>query len=745
MASAYGILQELDRGFVEGWADLCEYTLSRDLHISAVLGTRKARAVASAYQILPAETTDPAKTGLADAAAAFISDRLSAMSGLRQTFFSIMDALVVGFSAHEIQWILSGNECVPESITWVHPRRFRYDDEWNLRLYDSGARKPSTGGGEMTGVGEALLPDRWLVHYARSGGGYPSTYGLMRSLIWKYIEAHQVDKSWIFALERHGQPLLTTTVPKNTTSAIKEQQLRMLQNLSYDSVAVFEEGATINVVGGPAAIGNGATFEAFLKHTHDEITVFVLGASDLVNPGINGSQAAVGTRLSATADIIRDVDAMNFWDTLQAQLFLPMLRYNTHLFGGVIPPVPYGRFEYQLEQAAPVEPPQPSFSIATTDATVQIPSTPITGKDLMDAIEAKASTPASTITGKDVMDAVGKLALDKEPVVSSLTRSGVEQRKRTTSKFEYEFGDELDLDMADYIEMSAPSRGAYRKNLGKPEALTRSATSKLAKELGSSIETLGSKIGKCESESDAANVIHEMRESFISADAKALVWQSVAKSLMSGQMAVHAYDVGVASAFSTGGKPFLQRPWEEAIAEFQKQPFYNERTFQRIISLAVERGAVFEDSMMEQLQEKVRALVTTAMEEGTTFKEFGESLSDYSTSLGIDPPNPSYLKMAFRTNINSAYSAGRKEAIEEIKDERPYWRFMSVRDGNVRHTHAMLHGATFRVGNPDTDRLMPTLDFNCRCVAVSVKDPGDSVVYTDSSKFLAAINPEFSK
>jgi SPP1 gp7 family putative phage head morphogenesis protein len=339
------------------------------------------------------------------------------------------------------------------------------------------------------------------------------------------------------------------------------------------------------------------------------------------------------------------------------------------------------------------------------------------------------------------MAEISTVRAENNPVVSSLTRSGDEQRKRTTSVFSAEIDD---LDMADYLAMSATTRGAYRKSLGKPEALTRAVTHQLAKDLAEPIGELGRKLGNCESEHDAATVIHEVRDSFLPKQAREMIRQSIAKSIMAGQMAVHAYDAGSAISFSAD-RPFLQKPWDDAIAEFKKQPFYNEKTFERIIAMAQERGAVFDSSMIEQIQAKVRALVTQAMIEGTSFKEFGASISDFSTSLGIDPPNPSYIQMAFRTNINSGYSAGRKEAIVELKNERPFWQFLTVADGNVRDTHATLHRAVFRVGNPDTDRLMPTLDYNCRCVSVSVKDPGRFTVYDNSSKFVAAINPEFSK
>jgi len=84
-----------------------------------------------------------------------------------------------------------------------------------------------------------------------------------------------------------------------------------------------------------------------------------------------------------------------------------------------------------------------------------------------------------------------------------------------------------------------------------------------------------------------------------------------------------------------------------------------------------------------------------------------------------------YAKMAFRTNFNTAVTAGRFRQSQDpdIKKVVPCFRFDSVGDADTRHNHDLLDGKIFRVDNTIWNRIAPPLGYNCRCDVTPISIP----------------------
>ena len=76
-----------------------------------------------------------------------------------------------------------------------------------------------------------------------------------------------------------------------------------------------------------------------------------------------------------------------------------------------------------------------------------------------------------------------------------------------------------------------------------------------------------------------------------------------------------------------------------------------------------------------------------------------------------------YAKMAFRTNLNTAVTAGRFRQVQDqdIRAVIPAFRFDSVGDGDTRDNHDAADGLIFAVDNPIWNKIAPPLGYNCRC------------------------------
>ena len=169
-------------------------------------------------------------------------------------------------------------------------------------------------------------------------------------------------------------------------------------------------------------------------------------------------------------------------------------------------------------------------------------------------------------------------------------------------------------------------------------------------------------------------------------------------------------------------KPFLDLPWSDAIESFKARGLVSETDFETLLGDYAQRSAVARQLMLEQVQSEVMRHLTDAIAKGETFPEFADKVTELTGSLGLSPAKPSYLQMVFRTNVQSAYGAGRFKAITNprIAQSRPFVQYRTVGDARVREEHAVLDGHTYAVDDPVWLRVAPPNSYNCRCSVVTL-------------------------
>lgn len=137
----------------------------------------------------------------------------------------------------------------------------------------------------------------------------------------------------------------------------------------------------------------------------------------------------------------------------------------------------------------------------------------------------------------------------------------------------------------------------------------------------------------------------------------------------------------------------------------------------------------------------IRTAVETAIAEGKAFAWFKKELTPLLQAKGwwgkqehLNPEtgeislvqlgSPWRLQTIYRTNLQTAYMAGRWQAQIENVDDRPFWQYVAILDGKTRPSHRAMNGKVFRYDDPIWQYLYPPNGWGCRCrvVALSAAD-----------------------
>lgn len=145
-----------------------------------------------------------------------------------------------------------------------------------------------------------------------------------------------------------------------------------------------------------------------------------------------------------------------------------------------------------------------------------------------------------------------------------------------------------------------------------------------------------------------------------------------------------------------------------------------ERTARRIAELYSKgRVLAFARAAEEAVTQRVAKLITDAVADGITELEAGRFIAMEANEIQARTSDwtDAYARMAFRTNVNTAVTAGRfrQAQDQDVRAVIPAFRFDAVDDSDTRDNHAAADGIILRVDNPAWNRIAPPLAWNCRC------------------------------
>ncbi|WP_024302233.1 phage minor head protein [Pseudogulbenkiania sp. MAI-1] len=172
-------------------------------------------------------------------------------------------------------------------------------------------------------------------------------------------------------------------------------------------------------------------------------------------------------------------------------------------------------------------------------------------------------------------------------------------------------------------------------------------------------------------------------------------------------------------------------PPEEAIRYFEGKGYAIGFKWQDVWAEAHARAFTVAGITKLDVLTDIRGALTEAIKNGETLADFQNRLQPLLEAKGwwgkgrvVDQDtgeihgkrlNPRRLETIFRTNLQSAYMAGRYQEQLANAEARPYWEYVAVLDNRTRPAHRNLHGRVFRYDDPFWQRFYPPNGWNCRC------------------------------
>lgn len=214
-------------------------------------------------------------------------------------------------------------------------------------------------------------------------------------------------------------------------------------------------------------------------------------------------------------------------------------------------------------------------------------------------------------------------------------------------------------------------------------------------------------------------------------------------------------------------------PNKEAIVHFNGKTLLTAESYLDVKAYEHALAFTVAGLMDEDLLKDVRDAVASAMENGTDFREFKRTLKPYLMAKGwlaetlndgtqqLVAGSNRRLRTIYSTNLQTAYSAGQWERIQQTKEFLPYLQYMPSVSENPRLSHKRYYGLCRPADDAIWQSIMPPNGWGCKCwvkqltkrqaqkVGISEKTELDTQEYTNpktgkTSDVPMGIDPSFN-
>jgi phage gp29-like protein len=257
---------------------------AEDPRVYSALQKRMGALAAYPYQ-LDAATKDPA-----DVAAKELVERALTSFPTQRVVKDLLQAINKGFSVVEIMWDVVDGEIMPVGAYRRDQRRFRFGQDYKLRLIDWNDLIYGTP-----------VPDRkFVVHTHDRHDGDPYGRGLGVMLFWLALFKRQNLASWLVHNDKFASPTAYGKHAPEASQEVKDALLSSCSALAIQTAVITDNQTSIELLQAQNA-GGADTYGALKESLNDDISEVVLGSTFAANAGAldggSGARADTDDRL----------------------------------------------------------------------------------------------------------------------------------------------------------------------------------------------------------------------------------------------------------------------------------------------------------------------------------------------------------------------------------------------------------------------------------------------------------------
>ncbi|XPV77679.1 MAG: phage minor head protein [Desulfovibrio sp.] len=159
---------------------------------------------------------------------------------------------------------------------------------------------------------------------------------------------------------------------------------------------------------------------------------------------------------------------------------------------------------------------------------------------------------------------------------------------------------------------------------------------------------------------------------------------------------------------------------EEAFKYWNSKKPVTRAEFDQLSDSARERAFVVSGlSRLDQVS-SIHSAIEKAIDNGETLQSFKKRIAGTLDSAGWGGETAHRIENIYRTNMQTAYMAGRYGSLKKAAKTRPYWMYDAVGDRQTRPSHAVLDGKVYPADHPFWEKFYPPNGFFCRCDVISL-------------------------
>lgn len=591
--------------------------------------------------------------------AEFIREEIQSLEKVEEIFLDLLDAIGKGIAISEIIWKVEDGKVRVSDIKSKHQKNFLWDENDILKIITKDHPQ-----------GMELIPNKFIVHKYKAKSGHSARAGVLRVIAWMYLFKNYTLKDWISFCEVYGMPLRLGKYSQSASENDKTALMQALVQIGTDAAGMVPDGTEIEFIEA-AKTSSSSVYETLARYCDEQISKAILGQTLTSDSG--GSHAQSKTHNEVRHDLTA-ADCKALAATLRQDLIRPLVLFNF----GEDRRIPYIKFDF--EEAADLKETVDIYRTLICDIGL-----PVSREHLY----KKFSIPKPE---------------DEETIVSP---NGF-QSEQTPRALKAELLEDSEEWEKLILTAKKKDQSEIDKLIDKARELGKDGFESIDRYLKSLSEKELTEIVKELKDTDRLSEVIAEDKTLANVLADATLLANLKGRTIEGEMSV---TLDVESDSFTEAVNFFR----DKVAMTSKD-FYNLSDKYKTLAFTVATYSKLE------VVEQFKSELLNAIENGTTQQEFQQNMNDFLQKKGYKGITDFQTENIFRTNVQTAYNVGHYKAMMDVKEDRPYWKYVAVNDRKTRPSHRAMNGMIFHCDHPVWDTWYPPNGFKCRCTIVTLSE-----------------------